>query len=269
MIGIFDSGLGGLTIFRAIEKRLPDYDYIYLGDNARAPYGDHSQETILVYTTQAVEYLFKQGCVLVLLACNTASAEALRKIQQEWLPKHYPDRNVLGVIRPLVEEAAQTTKKKVIGVLATRSTAASHAYRRELKKQIKDIAVIEQECRLLVPLIEEGFESKPELRMILKRYIRPMKNYNVDTVILGCTHYGLIADDIKRYFGKNVIVLDSGKIVAEKFAEYLQRHPEYEAKLSKKGSRTFLTTELTEQVEPLVKKFLNKTVPVTRVILTP
>ncbi|MBI4090796.1 MAG: glutamate racemase, partial [Candidatus Komeilibacteria bacterium] len=268
MIGIFDSGLGGLTIFKEIEKKLPQYDYTYLGDNARAPYGDHSQETILQYTTQAVEYLFKQGCVLVLLACNTASAEALRTIQQVWLPKHYPDRNVLGVIRPLAEAAAEATKKKVIGVLATRSTAASHAYRRELKKQIKDVAVIEQACRLLVPLIEEGFEGKPELRMILKRYIRPMKNYHVDTVILGCTHYGIIADDIKRYCGKNVFVLDSGIVVAEKFADYLRRHPEYESKLSKKGNRSFLTTELTGQVGPLVKKFWKTDVKVERVVLT-
>ncbi|OGY92043.1 MAG: glutamate racemase [Candidatus Komeilibacteria bacterium RIFCSPLOWO2_01_FULL_53_11] len=269
MIGIFDSGLGGLTIFRAIEKRLPDYDYIYLGDNARAPYGDHSQETILKYTTQAVEYLFQQGCVLVLLACNTASAEALRKIQQEWLPKHYPDRNVLGVIRPLVEEAARISKKKRVGVLGTRSTINSHAYRRELQKQNVDITAIEQACRLLVPLIEEGFEGRAELRMILKKYIRPVKSYNVDTIILGCTHYGLIADDIKRYFGANVRVLDSGAVVADKFAEYLQRHPEYEPKLSKKGSRRFLTTELTEQVGPLVKKFFGKAEKVESVALTP
>ncbi|MEK7584649.1 MAG: glutamate racemase [Patescibacteria group bacterium] len=267
MIGIFDSGLGGLTIFRAIEKRLPDYDYTYLGDNARAPYGDHSQETILHYTTQAVEYLFKQGCVLVLLACNTASAEALRKIQQEWLPKHYPDRNVLGVIRPLVEEAARVSKKKRIGILGTRSTIASHAYRRELQKQNPDITAIEQACRLLVPLIEEGLEGRAELRLILKKYIRPVKSYNVDTVILGCTHYGIVVDDVKRYFGKNVAVLDSGTIVAEKFAEYLQRHPEYESRLSKKNGPMFLTTERTEQVVPLARKFLGRNVDVKHVSL--
>ena len=267
MIGIFDSGLGGLTIFRAVEAKLPQYDYIYLGDNARAPYGDHSQETILRYTTQAVEYLFQRGCVLVLLACNTASAEALRKIQQDWLPKHYPDRNVLGVIRPLVEEAARISKKKRIGVLGTRSTINSHAYRRELHKQDAEVTVIEQACRPLVPLIEEGFEGRPELRMILKKYTRPVKSYNVDTVILGCTHYGIIAEDVKRYFGVNVHILDSGKIVAEKFAAYLERHKEYISRLATGGKRTFLTTETTEVVAPLVRKFLGRDAEVQRVQL--
>ncbi len=267
MIGIFDSGLGGLTIFKEVEKRLPQYDYIYLGDNARAPYGDHSQETILQYTTEAVDYLFRQGCILVLLACNTASAEALRKLQQEWLPKNFPDRNILGVIRPLAEAAVGATRKKAIGVLGTRSTIASHAYRREIAKLDKNIVVIEQACRLLVPLIEEGFEGRPELRMILKRYVRPVKHHNVDTVILGCTHYGIIADAIKRYLGKNVRVLDSGEIVAEKLADYLKRHPEHEQKISRQGRRSFQTTEQTETIDPLVKKFLGRSVPVERVNL--
>jgi len=267
MIGIFDSGLGGLTIFKAIEKRLPQYDYIYLGDNARAPYGDHSKETILQYAQEAVAYLFGQGCILVLLACNTASAEALRKLQQEWLPKNFRDRNLLGVIRPLAEEAAGATKKKAIGVLGTRSTIASHAYRREIAKLDKNIVVIEQACRLLVPFIEEGFEGRPELRMILKRYVRPIKHHNVDTVILGCTHYGIIEDDVKRYFGKNVRVLDSGQIVAEKFADYLQRHPEYEQKLARNGMRSFVMTEQTDTVDLLVKKFFGRSVVVKRATL--
>ncbi len=267
MIGIFDSGLGGLTIFRAIEARLPGYDYLYLGDNARAPYGDHSQETILNYTTQAVDYLLKAGCGLVVLACNTASAEALRVIQQEWLPRYDKARNVLGVIRPLVEEAVYVTRNKRIGVMATRSTIASHAYRREIHKQDKKIQVFEQACRLLVPMIEEGLEGKPELRKILKRYIRPLKDNHVDTVILGCTHYGIIEDDCKRYFGTNVQILDSGAIVAGKFADYLTRHPEYESKLTKGGSRRFLTTEATDMVAPLVKKFLGREVVVETVRL--
>ena len=142
MIGVFDSGLGGLTIFKEIERLLPAYDYIYLGDNARAPYGDHSQETILKYTKEALVYLFEQGCILVILACNTASAEALRNVQQEWLPKHYPGRNALGVIIPVAEEAARVTKNKTIGVIATRATIVSHAYRRELKKLNKRIYYI-------------------------------------------------------------------------------------------------------------------------------
>lgn len=267
MIGIFDSGLGGLTIFKAVEKALPEYDYMYLGDNARAPYGDHSQETILKYTQQALDYLFQHGCTLVLLACNTASAEALHSIQQDWLAKHYPGKNVLGVVRPLVEEAAGVTKGKVIGVLATRSTIASHAYRKELRKLGSNIKVIEQSCRLLVPLIEEGYEGKPVLRMILKKYLRPLKDAHVDTMILGCTHYGIIDNDIKRYLGKNVHIIDSGAIVAEKFADYLKRHPEYESKLTRGGMRTYLTTEQTETVKPLARKFLGREIRVENVIL--
>lgn len=267
MIGIFDSGLGGLTIFKEIEKRLPQYDYLYFGDNARAPYGDHSQDTILNYTTQAVDYLFKQNCQLVILACNTASAEALRKIQQEWLPKHYPERNILGVVRPLAEAAAAASKKKRVGVLGTRSTISSHAYRREIKKLDKGITVVEQACRLLVPLIEEGYEGKTPLRMILKRYVTPVKSHNVDTVILGCTHYGIIAKDIQRYFGRSVSILDSGTIVAEKLADYLERHPEYEKMLTRGGARQFLTSENTETVAPLAKAFLHRAVSFSAVDL--
>ena len=214
-----------------------------------------------------LDFLFGGGCGLVLLACNTASAEALRALQQDWLPKRYPGKNVLGVIRPLAEAAAEVTKKKVVGVLATRSTANSHAYRRELGKIDKKIMVIEQPCRLLVPLIEEGFESKTELRMILKRYVRPLKDYHVDTIILGCTHYGFIEKDIRRYAGKNVSVLDSGTVIAEKFADYLLRHPEYESMLSRNGARTFLTTETTEAVTPLANKFLGRRVTIEQVSL--
>lgn len=260
MIGIFDSGLGGLTIFKEVEKRLPQYDYIYLGDNARAPYGDHSQETILKYTTEAVDYLFKQGCQLVLLACNTASAEALRTLQQQWLPKHYSGRNILGVIRPLAEAAVENTRNKKVAVLGTRSAVNSHAYRREITKLNPKITVIEQACRLLVPLIEEGTERKAAARMILKNYLRPVKSHNPDTAVLGCTHYGIMLRDIVHGFGRNITVLDSGTIVAEKFVDYLDRHPEHERKISRGSRRDFLTTETTDIVRPLAKKFLGKDV---------
>lgn len=268
MIGIFDSGLGGLTVFKEIERALPEYDYVYLGDNARAPYGDHSQETIFAYTTQALDYLLRRGCHLVILACNTASAEALRVIQQTWLPQNYPGRTVLGVIRPLAEVASQTTKNNRIGVLGTRSTISSHAYRAELQKLNKAIVAVEKACRLLAPLIEEGFEGKPELRMILKRYMRSVKDANIDTLILGCTHYEIISEDIKRIAGKNVRVLNSGTIVAEKLKEYLVRHPEHELKLSRGGTRTFLMTEKTEMVSLLIRKFLGTMVEVENVVLT-
>ena len=267
MIGIFDSGLGGLTIFKEIEKVLPQYDYLYLGDNARAPYGDHSQATILQYTTEAVDYLFAAGCSFIILACNTASAEALPSIQQKILPSKYPGKNVLGVIRPLAEAAAAITKNKRIGVLGTRSTINSHAYRKELKKQNKEIMSVEQACRMLVPLIEEGFEGSPASRMILKKYIRPVQAYGVDTLILGCTHYGIIKKDIQRYIGARVQVLDSGAIVAEKLVDYLQRHPEYETKLTRGGERKFLTTENSDLVAPLAQKFLGRKVGFEQVSL--
>src|SRR3989338_4317927 len=177
MIGVFDSGFGGLTIFKHIARALPAYDFVYLGDNARAPYGNRSQETIYAFTVEAVDWLFKQGCTLVILACNTASSEALRKLQQEWLPKHYPDRRVLGVIRPLAEEASKISRFGRIGVVGTKATIESGAYKRELKAQgsprlrsgqakLKDF---QNACPLLVPLIEEGWLDKTETRMILKK----------------------------------------------------------------------------------------------------
>lgn len=255
MIGIFDSGIGGLTVARALMERLPKYQYLYLGDNARAPYGDHSQEIIFRHTTEALTYLFDHGCSLVVLACNTASAESLRKIQKEWLPKHYPSKNVLGVIRPLAEAAAVATKNGRIGVLATRSTVASGSYTRELRHQQENIEVFERSARPLVPLIEEGFAGKPEFRMILKKYLRPLLSQNIDTLILGCTHYDLVASDIRRYVGKKVIVLDSSAIVAEKFVDYLTRHPEYAGTETGSGDRTFLTTGDPKVIAALVKRF--------------
>ncbi len=241
MIGIFDSGFGGLTIFKHIVRVLPAYDYLYLGDNARAPYGNRSQETIYQFTIEAVDWLCKQGCTLVILACNTASAEALRKLQQEWLPKHYPDRRVLGVIRPVVEEAVKMTKGKV-GVVGTRATIASHAYERELKKLGPDVIVIPQACPLLVPLIEEGWAAKPETKRILRYYLRPLQQ-KVDTLILGCTHYPILLDEFVRKMGKRCRVIDPGSIVAEKLKDYLARHPEIESRLSKKSVVTFVTTD--------------------------
>lgn len=268
MIGVFDSGFGGLTIFKAIEKKLPHFDYIYLGDNARAPYGNHSQEVIYAYTKQAVDYLFSLGCDLIILACNTASAEALRKLQQEYLPKQHPHKNILGVIRPLAEAASEVTKNKVIAVMGTRSTVESKSYIRELQLQDlprqmrvkagKKIKVVQQACPLLVPLIEENWEKTPETKMILKKYIRPLKSHLPDTVILGCTHYGWLQKDIQRYFGKNIKVLDSGQIVADKLAEYLSKHTEY-AKIKKSKNKTiFLTTDDHKRFEYSAEKYLGR-----------
>ncbi len=266
MIGIFDSGFGGLTIFKHIARELPAYDYLYLGDNARAPYGNRSQETIYAFTVEAVDWLFKQGCMLVVLACNTASAEALRKLQQEWLPKHYPDRRVLGVIRPVVEEAIKITKGKV-GVVGTRATISSHAYEREIKKLKPDATVIEHACPLLVSLIEEGWATKPETKRILRYYIRPLQQ-KVDTLILGCTHYPILLDEFVRKMGKRCRVLDPGPIVAESLKNYLARHPEIDAGLSKKGVIKFFTTDNTKQFNQLGGQFFGKLLKATKIILS-
>lgn len=259
MIGIFDSGFGGLTIFKDIEKKLPNYDYIYLGDNARAPYGNHSQAIIYNYTREAIDYLFAGGCALVILACNTASAEALRKIQQEYLPQKHKSKNVLGVIRPLAEAASELTKNNIVAVMGTRSTVESGAYVRELKEQGKKIKVVQQACPLLVPLIEESMEKTPAAKMILKKYIRPLKNHHPDAVILGCTHYGWMQKDIQKYFGKKIRVLDSGRVTADKLAQYLTKHPEY-SHVRAKGKRIFLTTDSAERFDAAAKKFLGRTI---------
>ncbi len=259
MIGVFDSGFGGLTIFKEIEKKLPNYHYIYLGDNARAPYGNNSQSVIYEYTRQAIDFLFAQGCNLVILACNTASAEALRKLQQEYVPQKYPGKNILGVIRPLAEVAAALSKNKMIGVMGTRSTVESKSYIRELKAQNKKIIVFQQACPLLVPLIEENWEQAKETKTILKKYILPLKNYQPDTIILACTHYGWLQADIVRYFGRKIKVLDSGQIVADKLVEYLKRHPEYVKPVKNvKAKREFLTTDDHKKFVKSAEKYLGR-----------
>jgi len=257
MIGVFDSGYGGLSIFRDIEKRLPHYDYIYLGDNARAPYGDKSQKLIYKYSQEAVDYLFSKGCKLIIFACNTASAMALRKLQQEYLPSKYPGRNVLGVIRPLVEAYSDLEKKSKVGVMATTSTVESKAYVNEFLGVNSNIEVVQQACPLLVPLIEESRENMPETQIILTEYIKPLREANLDAVILGCTHYGFLQEMIERNFGSDVVILKSGQIIADKLAEYIARHLEYD-RPSEKPSRIFLTTNSSEKFDKAAQKFLGK-----------
>lgn len=276
MIGIFDSGFGGLTIFKHIARTLPEYDYLYLGDNARAPYGNRSQDTIYAFTIEAVNWLFKQGCLLVILACNTASAEALRKLQQEWLPQYVEvgphnggptsqHRRVLGVIRPVVEEAVKVTKGN-IGVVGTRATISSHAYTRELQKLKPDTRIIEHACPLLVPLIEEGWAAKPETKRILRQYIRPLQQ-KVDTLILGCTHYPVLLDEFTRKMGKRCKVLDPGPIVSEKLKDYLVRHPEIETRLTKNGKVHFCTTDIPQRFNELGSIFFGRFVKAERIAL--
>ncbi|MBU1202511.1 glutamate racemase [Patescibacteria group bacterium] len=257
MIGVFDSGYGGLTIFKDIEKKLPQYDYIYLGDNARAPYGDKSQAVIFKYAKEAIDYLFSQGCSLIIFACNTASAMALRRIQQEYLPQKYPDKNVLGVIRPLAEAVGELSKNRKVAVMGTTSTIESKAYVHEFANLDPNIKVFQQACPLLVPLIEESREDQPETKMAVTEYVRPLKKENPDIVVLGCTHYGFLHDIIARNFGLEVKILDSGQVVADKLAEYLKRHSQY-AKTSKDPKRIFLTTNSSEKFNKAAEKFLGR-----------
>ncbi len=267
MIGVFDSGFGGLTIFKELVKQLPEYDYIYLGDSARAPYGNRSQELIFKFTKQAVEYLFKplhqifgggkQGCELIILACNTASAEALRRIQQEWLPKNFPQKRVLGVIRPTVEEAVKMTKNNKIGVIGTEATISSRSYIREIQNLNPKIKIFQRACPLLVPIIEAGEHNQEGIDLILKKYLKPLIKKDIDTLILGCTHYPIIKDKIKKITGQ-IQLISQEEIIGPKLIDYLKRHPEIEKKLGKFKKRIFLTTDLTDKFQKLGSQFFGK-----------
>lgn len=271
MIGVFDSGFGGLTILSALLKRLPQYDYLYLGDSARTPYGSHSDETIRRYSREAVEFLFAQGCRLILVACNTVSAVALRELQEEYLVKPgVQDRKILGVIFPLMEKAVELSGHGRVGVVGTRATVQSGAYEREIKKLMPNGHVYSQACPLLVPFIEEGWERKPEAIRVLKKYVRSLKTCRLDTLILGCTHYPLMHDTFARAMGKNVHVLDTGPTVAESLADYLQRHPGVEGVVKaapppergeggvEAGTRRFLTTGDAARFKELGSRFLGR-----------
>lgn len=267
MIGIFDSGYGGLTIMKEIVKVLPQYDYLYLGDNARTPYGNHSKETVTKFSEEAVRFLFDKGCNLIIFACFTASSLALRELQEKYLrnPKSkFKDRKILGVIRPIAEQAVHETRSGRIGVVGTRATVNSHTFDVELEKEWKlatghkkgiSLRLTSQACPLLVPLIEEHWHTKPEARMILKKYLRPVKSHNVDTLILGCTHYPLMMKDFASFMGSRVKVFNSGEIVAKSLADYLTRHPEIEKKLSRGGARKFMTTDDPAKFKQFVEEF--------------
>jgi len=240
-IGVFDSGLGGLAIAQAIMRRLPDYDYLYLGDTKRVPYGGRSQETIHEFTSQAMSYLFDHDCQLIILACNTASAEALRKTQQEYLPRHFPDRRVLGVIIPTAEACFETGDVGKIGVLATDSTVASKAYERELLRQNPNVAVFQVAAPLLVPIVEN--EGLKYVDPILDDYLAPLIEAKVDRIVLGCTHYCLLKREIRAKVGLPVVSQD--EVVPEKLGDYLQRHPEIDIHLSRDRSCEYHVTDVT------------------------
>jgi glutamate racemase len=257
MIGVFDSGVGGLTVLKEFLKRLPQYNYIYLGDNARAPYGEKSQEAIFNYTKEAVDFLFKKKCGLIILACNTASSQALRRLQREYLPKNYPGRRILGVVRPLAEKMAGNDNIKRIGVIGTRATIGSKVYEKELRKNNPGLRVFGQSAPLLVPLIEEGFLKKSE-EEILKGYLQPLKEKRVQGLIIACTHYPFLYKEIIKIMGKKCRVDNPGEIVALSLKKYLSRHPELGIKESPVPQCRFFTTGDTSRFKILGEKFLKR-----------
>lgn len=258
IIGVFDSGLGGLTILKYFLQELPDYNYIYLGDNARLPYGEKSPEIIYQYSREAVDWLFKQGCNLIILACNTASSQALRRLQQEYLPANYPDRRILGIIKPLAEKIASDKKMKSVGVIGTKATINSQAYRHELQKINPDLKVEQQATPLLVPLIEEDWANKPETKMILKKYLRPLKAKQVKALILGCTHYPFLYREIKKIMGRQINVPHPGIIVAASLKDYLSRHGELGLEPVAAPKHHYYTTDKTDLFKKLGEKFLGQ-----------
>lgn len=268
-IGVFDSGYGGLTILSKIRKLLPQYDYLYLGDNARAPYGPRSFDVVYRFTLEAVNYLFSQGCPLVILACNTASAKALRTIQQNDLPLIDPSRRVLGVIRPTVEKIGQITSSGVVGILGTNGTVRSRSYNMEIEKLYPGFTTVAQECPLFVPLVENDEANGEGADFFVKKYIDELygKDSRIDTVILGCTHYPLLYDKIRKYVPASANVVSQGEIVAKSLADYLRRHPEMEQRCTKGGVSAFLTTENPESFTRLARIFLGEPVTVDHIDL--
>lgn len=255
MIGIFDSGYGGLTVFQKIDEKFPEYDLIYFGDNARTPYGSRNEKEIFEFTREAVDWLFEQNCELVILACNTASSSALRKIQQEFLPAKWPEKKVLGVLIPVAEEIARECEGS-IGILATKATVRSEAYLREIKKLKPETDIIQIAARLLVPLIESDMIYHHKMKEALKLYIEPFEKKAIKNLILGCTHYSLIKDLIQTKL-PDVKILDSPSIIPSSLESYLARHTEIEKRLTKNSSRRFVTTGNPKKFFTFAKKFLD------------
>jgi len=268
-IGVFDSGYGGLTILEKICERLPQYDYIYLGDNARTPYGTRSFEVVYQYTWQCVKKLFEMDCELVILACNTASAKALRSIQQNELLHYYPNRRVLGVIRPTAESIDALTKTRVVGLVATDGTVQSNSYSLEVGKLFPDIQVINQACPMWVPLIENNEHQSAGADFFVKKYLDQLlaKNSAIDTLILGCTHYPLLMHKIKSFMPEGIQVISQGPVIAESLKDYLKRHPEMNEKIRKTGNVEFFTTENPEKFNELANLFYNEPIEARHITL--
>ena len=268
-IGIFDSGLGGLTILDGIRRKMSQYDFIYLGDNARAPYGTRSFDVVYKFTLQAVKKLFSMGCPLVILACNTASAKALRSIQQKYLPKAFPNRRVLGVIRPTAEVVGMFTKSNHIGILATEGTVRSESYKLEIQKLYPATTIVGQACPMWVPLVENGEYDKPGADYFIQDSINKLLTTDslIDTIILGCTHYPLLLPKIKQYTPKGITLVPQGKYIAKSLQDYLQRHQEMEHSITKGGTCQYFTTESSEKFSESASIFLNESIEAVHITL--
>ncbi|HSE41756.1 MAG TPA: glutamate racemase [Acidobacteriota bacterium] len=257
-IGLFDSGFGGLTIYKKIRETLPQYDYIYLGDNARTPYGNRSFEAILEFTTQGVDFLFQHDCKLIIIACNTASAKALRTIQQNYLRRTFPDCRVLGIIRPSVEELGHYSRTRTVALWGTEGTVKSLSFQIEMQKYFPDVHLIQQACPLLVPLVEAGELSGEGVNYFVRKYWEQTAalSNKIDTLLLACTHYPLIFDSIRDAVPAEIKIILQADIVAPSLQDYLNRHREIEQELSKSGSQIFLTTDQTQGFDRLAEIFL-------------
>lgn len=268
-IGVFDSGYGGLTILRSLRQRLGGYDFLYLGDNARAPYGPRSFDLIYRFTLQAVRELFSRGCPLVILACNTASAKALRSIQQNDLPLIDPARRVLGVIRPTVEVIGSISRSGHVGLLATQGTVASHSYRLECGKLFPEVSLTELACPMWVPIVEYGEADSDGADYFVRKYVDILfdRDPEIDTLVLGCTHYPLLLPKIRKAVPPHVRIVAQGELVAESLADYLLRHPEMEERLSRNGTVEYLTTENSGKFDSLASLFMETPVSSTSITL--
>lgn len=261
-IGVFDSGYGGLTVLRELVNRLPQYDYLYLGDNARAPYGTRSFETVYRYTLQCVKWLLQQNCPLIILACNTASAKALRTIQQTDLHQLNPQARILGVIRPTTEIIGKHTKTNSIGILATKGTVQSNSYIIEIEKFFPDVKIEQEACNMWVSLVENNEHHTGGADYFVEKHINNIlqKDKNIDTLLLACTHYPLLKEKIEKYLPQNVKLIFQGEIVAESLKNYLHRHPEIETKISKEGKQIFYTTDAAKDFENMASIFFGQKV---------
>lgn len=268
-IGVFDSGYGGLTIINEIQRIMPNYDYIYLGDNARAPYGTRSFDIVYRFTLQAVNFLFEQGCHLVILACNTASAKALRSIQQKDLPLIDPNRRVLGVIRPTVEKVGELSKNGNIGVFGTPGTIQSQSYNIEITKLHPTFNTYGNGCPMWVPLVENREADKPGADYFVKQEVDNLfaQQADIDTVLLACTHYPLLYDKIRQYVPQSAQVIKQGEIIAESLVDYMHRHPEMDARCTRGGNTQYLTTENATKFAEMASIFLNRPISATQIEL--